>query len=142
MKEDVEREEVVDEEEVREDATRRVDMRFRAGLFVHTRHERFTTLDGDLLHFDLGFVFMRCSPFFNPLRAQSITAFAGRHYATTTIGAGPSNAPPPRPQAPETKAKSQDELRRKRRTEWKRRQNVSGMSLGLAYKRMHCEYCL
>ena len=55
-----------------------------------------------------------------PLRAQSVTAFAGRCYSTTTIpAAGPSKPgsaqPPP----------SADEVRRKRRTDWKRRQNVS-----------------
>lgn len=34
---------MVNEEKMGEDATRRADMSFRAGLFVHTRHGRFQT---------------------------------------------------------------------------------------------------
>ncbi|TFK92547.1 GTP-binding protein Obg/CgtA [Polyporus arcularius HHB13444] len=55
-----------------------------------------------------------------PLRAQSVTTFAGRHYTTTSIPpAGPSRLP----EGADASTLSEDELRRKRRTDWKRRQN-------------------
>ncbi|KAI1792412.1 GTP-binding protein Obg/CgtA [Ganoderma leucocontextum] len=63
---------------------------------------------------------MRYPPFLKPFRAQSVTTFAGRYYTTSSIPeAGPSKSvqSSTRPPAP------QDELKRKRRTDWKRRQN-------------------
>ncbi|RPD61539.1 GTPase [Lentinus tigrinus ALCF2SS1-7] len=62
---------------------------------------------------------MRCASLCKPLRAQSITTFAGRCYTTTAIpAAGPSKVAEGNSKPPVS-----DELRRKRRTEWKRRQN-------------------
>nr|VWO98597.1 N/A [Ganoderma boninense] len=62
---------------------------------------------------------MRFPPLFKPLRAQSVTTLSGRYYTTSIPEAGPSKpAKPSRPPAPP------DEQKRKRRTDWKRRQNL------------------
>ncbi|KAI0372401.1 GTPase [Pilatotrama ljubarskyi] len=63
---------------------------------------------------------MRCSSLLRPPRNLAAHAFSARCCMSTVADAGPSSAPaltekPPRP--------SEDELRRRRRTEWKRRQN-------------------
>ncbi|TBU24718.1 GTP-binding protein Obg/CgtA [Dichomitus squalens] len=63
---------------------------------------------------------MRCTPFLKPLRAHSVTISAGRCYTTAAIPeAGPSKLA----ESPSRSPAAQDELRRKRRTDWKRRQN-------------------
>ena len=74
------------------------------------------------LTLDLLLPCMRCSSLLQPLRSHSVTAFAGRFYTTTSIpAAGPSTPP----ESTTSRATLQDDLRRKRRTDWKRRQNVS-----------------
>lgn len=145
---------MVNEEKMGEDATRRADMSFRAGLFVHTRHGRFQTcFPSPHVHCAAPFIFsriqsryrlccMRCSPFLKPLKAQCITTFAGRYYTTTTISAGPSNPPAASTQTPKKESYSQDELRRERRTDWKRRQNVSSTFPGLSNVTTHDERSL
>ncbi|KAH9929033.1 GTP-binding protein Obg/CgtA [Epithele typhae] len=60
---------------------------------------------------------MLCSKSLPTLRAHSVTAFAGRCYSTTSIpAAGPSSAA-------RDSQHDEDELKRRRRTEWKRKQN-------------------
>ena len=109
----------------RRDAPRRVEMSFRAGLFVPTRHQRSAASESEseLKVFRPSCTdCMRCPPFLKPLRAQSVTTFAGRYYTTSAIPeAGPS-----KPVKPSRPPATQDEQKRKRRTDWKRRQNVSG----------------
>ncbi|KAI0753305.1 GTP-binding protein Obg/CgtA [Daedaleopsis nitida] len=67
---------------------------------------------------------MLCSSVSKSLRTHS--SLIGRYYATTTAGAGPSNPLATVTTATDTRNGTTvppDELRRKRRTDWKRRQN-------------------